>query len=84
MVLTLIPERVFSIHLQAFPMRPQHFFTGIHQAMADLDWVPQYNSVEAIMKDAYENDFVHIRAAAGLKNDFVCDDIVIEKSKVLM
>lgn len=51
--------------------------------MADLDWAPKYDSVEAIMKDSYENDFVHIRAASGLKNDFVCDDIVIEKSKVL-
>jgi hypothetical protein len=65
-------------------MRPQHFFTGIHQAMADLDWAPEYDSVEAILKDSFEHDFVHVKAAGGLKNDFVCDDIVIEKAKALV
>ena len=64
-------------------MRPQHFFTGIHQAMKDLDWAPKYDTVEAILNDSYENDFVHVKAAGKLKNDFVCDDIVIEKSKIL-
>jgi hypothetical protein len=64
-------------------MRPQHFFTGIHQAMEDLEWKPKYDSTEAIMKDGYEHDFVHVKAAGGLKNDFVCDDIIIEKAKVL-
>ena len=62
---------------QAFPMRPQHFFTNIHQAMADLDWSPKYDTVAEIMKDSYENDFVHVKASGGLKNDFECDDIVI-------
>jgi hypothetical protein len=66
---------------QAFPMRPQHFFTGIHQAMADLDWAPKYDTVDAIMRDAYENDFIHVKASGGLKNDFECDDIIIAKSK---
>ena len=70
--------------IQAFPMRPQHFFTGINQAMKDLDWKPKYDTVEAIMKDAYENDFVHVKAAGGLKNDFECDDMVIEKSAALV
>ena len=68
---------------KAFPMRPQHFFTGIHQAMKDLDWAPQFDSAEAILKDAYENDFVHVKAAGGLKGDFVCDDIVLGKAKVV-
>ena len=63
-------------------MRPQHFFTGIQQAMKDLDWEPKYDSAEAIMKDAYENDFVHVKAAGGLKNDFECDDMIIEKAGV--
>jgi nucleoside-diphosphate-sugar epimerase len=66
---------------KAFPMRPQHFFAGIHQAMQDLDWKPEYDTVEAIMKDAYENDFVHVKAAGKLKGDFVCDDIILEKVK---
>ena len=61
-------------------MRPQHFFTGIHQAMADLDWVPKYDTVDAIMRDSYENDFVHVKAKGGLKNDFVCDDMIIAHS----
>ena len=64
-------------------MRPQHFFTGINQAMKDLDWTPKFDTTEEIMKDSYENDFVKVKAAGGLKNDFVCDDMVIEKSKVL-
>ena len=58
---------------KAFPMRPQHFFTGIQQAMDDLDWKPVYDSAEAILKDAYENDFVHVKSAGGLKGDFECD-----------
>lgn len=66
---------------KAFPMRPQHFFTGIHQAMEDLDWKPQFDTAEAILKDAYENDFVHVKAAGGLKNDFVCDDMILAAQK---
>lgn len=53
-------EFTFPQGSKAFPMRPQHFFCGIHQAMQDLDWKPKYDTVEAIMKDAYENDFVHV------------------------
>ena len=64
-------------------MRPQHFFTGINQAMKDLEWEPKFDSVEAIMKDSYENDFVHVKAAGGLKNDFVCDDMIIQQSKAV-
>lgn len=67
---------------KAFPMRPQHFFTGIRRAMEDLEWKPRYDSAEAILKDAYENDFVHVKAAGRLKGDFVCDDIILEKSNV--
>ena len=67
---------------KAFPMRPQHFFTGIHRAMKDLDWAPVYDSMDDIFKDAYENDFVHVKSAGKLKNDFLCDDIVLEQVKV--
>lgn len=68
---------------KAFPMRPQHFFTCIERAKMDLDWSPKYDTVEAIMKDAYENDFVNVKAAGGLKNDFECDEMVVAKSQVL-
>jgi nucleoside-diphosphate-sugar epimerase len=64
---------------KAFPMRPQHFFTGIHRAMEDLDWKPAYDTTAAILRDAYENDFVHVKAAGGLKGDFVCDDMILKK-----
>lgn len=67
---------------KAFPMRPQHFFTGINQAIKDLEWTPKYDTAEAILKDAYENDFVGFKAAGGLKGDFVCDDIILEKAQV--
>lgn len=66
---------------KAFPMRPQHFFTGIHQAMEDLQWKPIYDSTEAILKDTYENDFLHVKAAHGLNGDFECDDIVLAAVK---
>jgi hypothetical protein len=49
--------------------------------MQDLDWKPECDTVEAIMKDAYENDFVHVNAASGLKGDFVCDYIILGKVK---
>mmetsp|Transcript_17583 Transcript_17583/g.47940 ORF Transcript_17583/g.47940 Transcript_17583/m.47940 type:complete len:91 (-) Transcript_17583:144-416(-) len=26
---------------KVFPMQPQHFFTGVHYAMTDLDWKPK-------------------------------------------
>ena len=81
--LVLVLYRIHSLHYQAFPMRPQHFFTNIHQAMTDLEWSPKYDTVESIMKDSYENDFVHVKASGGLKNDFECDDIVVENAKAL-
>ena len=71
---------VFPEGKKAFPMRPTHFFTGIQQAMQDLNWVPKYDSVDAILQDSYANDFVHVKAAGGLKNDFECDDIVVARS----
>jgi hypothetical protein len=48
--------------------------------MKDLDWEPKYDTGEAILKDSYENNFVHVKAPGGLKNDFVCNDMVIGKS----
>ena len=56
-------------------MRPQHFFTNIHQAMTDLDWAPKYDTVEEIMKDSYENDFILINSSAGLAYGLGCDAI---------
>ncbi|CAM9608094.1 unnamed protein product [Chrysoparadoxa australica] len=62
---------------KAFPMRPQHFFTSVEKAMTELNWAPEYDTVEASgLKSSYEQDFVHKKAAGGLKNDFECDDMV--------
>lgn len=72
----------FPAGKKAFPMRPQHFFTDTHQAMQDLEWRPKYDSVEAILQDAYENDFVHVKAASGLNGDFECDDMILERAGV--
>jgi hypothetical protein len=49
--------------------------------MQDLEWKPVYDTTEAILKDAYENDFVHVKAAGGLKGDFVCDDMILERAR---
>ena len=32
--------------------------------MKDLEWTPQYNTAEAILKDAWDNDYV-LKKAAG-------------------
>lgn len=64
---------------KGFPMRPQHFFTGIHRAMIDLEWTPKYDTVEAILRDSYKNDFLHVKEKGGLKGNFEADDFIIEK-----
>ncbi|CAN0020607.1 unnamed protein product [Discosporangium mesarthrocarpum] len=66
---------------KAFPMRPGHFFTSIEKAMTELDWEPEFPTVEGL-KDSYENDFIHKKAAGGLKNDFECDDIVLNDQRL--
>jgi hypothetical protein len=35
-------------------MRTQNFFTGIGEAIKDLDWEPQYDSAESILRDSYQ------------------------------
>ena len=61
---------------KAFPMREQHFFCGIDQAMKDLEWKPQYNMAQGL-KDAYVNNFVAKKAAGKLNLDFSCDDMIL-------
>ena len=66
---------------KAFPMREQHFFCSVHEAMNDLNWAPKYNML-AGLKDAYENDYCIKKAAGTLKTDFTCDDMVLAKASV--
>lgn len=59
-------------------MKPEHEFTNIHEAMNDLEWTPKYDTVEEILKDSYENEFVQAKADGKLENDFECDDIILD------
>jgi nucleoside-diphosphate-sugar epimerase len=66
---------------KAFPMREQHFFCAVDQAMIDLDWTPKYNML-AGLKDAYENDFKAKKARGGLDLDFSTDDQVLTDDRI--
>lgn len=56
---------------KAFPMRPGHFFASCEKAMTDLDWAPEYNTVDGL-RDSYENDFVHKKVGGAGGASFVC------------
>lgn len=63
---------------KAFPLRVQHFFTDIHQAVRDLSWQPQYDAI-AGLKDSFENDYLpHQRQEAEV--DFSADDEILAAS----
>lgn len=49
---------------KAFPMRPGHFFASCEKAMTELDWAPEYNTVDGL-RDSYQNDFVHKKVRGG-------------------
>lgn len=66
---------------KAFPMREQHFFCGVENAMVDLDWAPKYNML-AGLKDSYENDFKLKKARGGLDLDFSADDMVLKDDRI--
>lgn len=65
---------------KAFPMREQHFFCSIDQAMKDLDWAPKYNMLDGL-KDSYHNDF-KVRLKAGETWDFSTDDMVLADDRI--
>lgn len=67
---------------KAFPLRSQHFFTGINKAKKELDWTPEFGLVDGLT-DSYNKDFGKgtFRKAA----DFTTDDMILEKAgKVTM
>ena len=66
---------------KAFPMREQHFFCGVEQAMKDLDWKPKYNMADGL-KDSYEKDFKVKKAAGKLNLDFECEDKVLNDDRI--
>lgn len=42
---------------KAFPMRVQHFFADVHQAMTQLNWQPQYDLISGL-QDSFQNDYL--------------------------
>lgn len=66
---------------KAFPMREQHFFCSVDNAMVDLEWTPKYNMLNGL-KDSYENDFKNKKAAGKLKLDFECDDKILNDDRI--
>jgi UDP-glucose 4-epimerase len=61
------PEAVKIVHYnpkdfdfgkrKAFPLRVQHFFTSVNQAINDLGWQPEYDLISGL-KDSFENDYL--------------------------
>ena len=52
--------------------------TPFVQAMADLDWAPEFSMVEGLT-DSYQKDFG--RGTFRKEADFATDDMVLEKVK---
>jgi UDP-glucose 4-epimerase len=42
---------------KAFPLRSQHFFASVHQAIAQLNWQPEFDLLSGL-KDSLENDYL--------------------------
>jgi nucleoside-diphosphate-sugar epimerase len=58
-----------------FPLRVQHFFADIHQAIDHLDWKPRYDLVSGL-RDSFEKDYL----ASDRPNreiDFSIDDTIL-------
>ena len=62
---------------KAFPVRQQHFFTDIQQAVNDLDWQPKYDLVSGL-KDSFQNDYLASRRDKS-EIDFSLDDEILGK-----
>lgn len=66
---------------KAFPMREQHFFCSVDKAVRDLDWTPKFSILDGL-KDSYLHDFKLKKASGSLKNDFSCDDMILNDDRV--
>lgn len=60
---------------KAFPLRSQHFFCDIHNALGDLDWKPEFDLISGL-KDSFQTDYL---AEGGDKAevDFSTDDEIL-------
>ncbi|KAJ1399915.1 38 kDa ribosome-associated protein precursor [Ochromonadaceae sp. CCMP2298] len=67
--------------LKLFPMRPQHFFCSVDEAMRDLDWAPKHSLLQGLT-DSYLLDFTP-KLEAGLVPDFTCDIMVLKDQRVV-
>jgi nucleoside-diphosphate-sugar epimerase len=61
---------------KAFPIRVQHFFADVHNAIADLDWRPQFDLVSGL-KDAFERDYLASKRHEA-QIDFSLDDQILQ------
>lgn len=60
---------------KAFPLRPQHFFTSIEKAKADLNWQPAFDLITGLA-DSYTQDYLPSLAQAKAP-DFSTDDEIL-------
>ncbi|HAC63287.1 MAG TPA: 3-beta hydroxysteroid dehydrogenase [Cyanothece sp. UBA12306] len=60
---------------KAFPLRMQHFFADVHQALNDLQWTPEYDLVEGL-KDSFHNDYL-VSGRDKAEIDFSLDDQIL-------
>jgi len=79
------PEQVKIVHYdpkqfdfgkqKAFPMRVQHFFTGIDKARAELAWTPAFDLVSGL-KDSFHSDY-QPSGRGQAEVDFALDDQIL-------
>ncbi|MGQ4648783.1 NAD-dependent epimerase/dehydratase family protein [Lyngbya aestuarii] len=60
---------------KAFPMRMQHFFADVHQAMNQLNWQPKYDLISGL-KDSFQNDYLASNRQEA-EVDFSLDDEIL-------
>jgi len=60
---------------KAFPMRMQHFFADVHQAMSQLNWQPKYDLISGL-KDSFQNDYLASNRQEA-EVDFSVDDEIL-------
>lgn len=64
---------------KAFPLRVQHFFADIHQAIAHLNWKPEFDLISGL-KDSFQNDYL-VSDRSSTEIDFSLDDEILRTFK---
>jgi nucleoside-diphosphate-sugar epimerase len=61
---------------KAFPLRTQHFFAAVNQAMRELDWHPEYDLVSGL-KDSFQHDYL-VSGKDKAEVDFSVDEEILQ------